>query len=73
MEHRYYNEDELVQKYQRGEISMVDYIDMHSPEWQNEYIEFCSRENRDLDEQSAEDFLEWKGQQFEEALLIGNA
>ena len=33
MEKKYYAEDELVQMYQDGRISLVEYISMHSVEW----------------------------------------
>lgn len=62
---KYYPEDELVQKVQRGEYGWLDYINHHSPEWQEEYTEFCNERNLVVNEESAEDFIEWKGELVE--------
>ena len=34
---KYYPEDELVEKFQSGEYGWIDYVNHHSPEWQEEY------------------------------------
>ncbi|MBT1308150.1 hypothetical protein JQN09_13265 [Phocaeicola dorei] len=62
---KYYPEDELVQKVQNGEYGWLDYINHHSPEWQEEYTEFCNERNLVVNEESAEDFIEWKGELIE--------
>jgi len=62
---KYYPEDELVQKVQSGEYCWLDYINHHSPEWQEEYTEFCNERNLVVNEESAEDFIEWKGELVE--------
>lgn len=62
---KYYPEDELVQKVQSGEYDWLDYINHHSPEWQEEYTEFCNERNLVVNEESAEDFIEWKGELVE--------
>ena len=62
---KYYPEDELVQKVQSGEYGWLDYITHHSPEWQEEYTEFCNERNLVVNEESAEDFIEWKGELVE--------
>lgn len=62
---KYYPEDELVQKVQSGEYGGLDYINHHSPEWQEEYTEFCNERNLVVNEESAEDFIEWKGELVE--------
>lgn len=62
---KYYPEDELVLKVQSGEYGWLDYINHHSPEWQEEYIEFCNERNLVVNEESAEDFIEWKGELVE--------
>ena len=59
---KYYPEDELVQKVQSGEYGWLDYINHHSPEWQEEYTEFCNERNLVVNEESAENFIEWKGE-----------
>lgn len=68
-----YTEDELVQMYQDGDITLVEFIDKHSKDWQDEYMQFCENENKDIDEDSAWAFLEWKAGQLEKALEEGNA
>ena len=62
---KYYPEDELVQKVQSGEYGWLDYINHHSPEWQEEYTEFCNERTLVVNEESAEDFIEWKGELVE--------
>ncbi len=62
---KYYPEDELVQKVQSGEYGWLDYINHHSPEWQEEYPEFRNERNLVVNEESAEDFIEWKGELVE--------
>ena len=62
---KYYPEDELVQKVQSVEYGWLDYINHHSPEWQEVYTEFCNERNLVVNEESAEDFIEWKGELVE--------
>ena len=62
---KYYPEDELVQTVQSGEYGWLDFINHHSPEWQEEYTEFCNERNLVVNEESAEDFIEWKGELVE--------
>lgn len=62
---KYYPEDELVLKVQSGEYGWLDYINHHSPEWQEEYTEFCNERNLVVNEESAKDFIEWKGELVE--------
>ena len=38
---KYYPEDILVEKFQSGEYTWLDYVNHHSPEWQEEYTQFC--------------------------------
>ena len=53
---KYYPEDVLVEKFQSNEYGWLDYVNHHSKE-------------RDLtiNEESAEQFVEWKGDQLENA------
>ena len=62
---KYYPEDELVQKVQNGEYGWLDYVNHHSPEWQEEYTAFCKERNLVVNEESAEEFVYWKGEQME--------
>lgn len=63
---KYYSEEELIEKVQNGEYGWLDYINHHSPEWQEEYEQFCKERSLQIDEDSAEIFLEWKSEQLEE-------
>ena len=62
---RFYPEDELVEKFQSGEFGWLDYVNHHSPEWQEEFTQFCSERGLIINEESAEKFVEWKGDQLE--------
>ena len=62
---KYYPEDVLVEKFQSGEYGWLDYINHHSPEWQEEYTSFCKERNLIVNEESAEEFVDWKGEQIE--------
>ena len=72
-QNKFYSEDELIQMYQSNEINLVSFIDMHSQEWQNEYLEFCSNRNLEINENSAEAFLDWKAELLNQAMENGNA
>lgn len=62
---KYYQEDVLVEKVQSGEYGWLDYINQHSPEWQEEYTAFCKEKDLIVNEESAEEFVDWKGEQIE--------
>ena len=62
---KYYPEDVLVEKVQSGEYGWLDYINHHSPEWQEEYTAFCKEKDLIVNEESAEEFVDWKGEQIE--------
>ncbi len=73
MEKKYYAEDELVQMYQDGRISLMEYISMHSDEWKKEYEAFCMESGVQADEKSAMDFLDMKESELETAIENGDA
>ena len=62
---KYYPEEVLVEKVQKGEYGWLDYVNHYSEEWQEEYTEFCNERNLVVNEESAEDFIEWKGELVE--------
>ena len=64
----YYPEDELVQKFQKGEFGWVDFVTHHSPEWDEEYTSFCMENGYFVSEESAEEFLHSKDKQLEESM-----
>jgi hypothetical protein len=70
---KYYPESELVQKLQSGEFGWLDYVNHHSREWQEEYADFCKRNDLSIGEESAERFFDYKGEELEKALATGDA
>ena len=38
---KYYTEEELVEKVQKGEFGWLDYVNHHSREWKQEYTVYC--------------------------------
>lgn len=64
---KYYPEDVLVEKFQSNEYGWLDYVNHHSPEWQEEFTAFCKERDLTINEESAEQFVEWKGDQLENA------
>ena len=70
---KYYPESELVQKKQSGEFGWLDYVNHHSKEWQDEYVEFCNKRGLSVGDGSAEKFVDYKGEELEKALAEGNA
>ena len=65
---KYYPEDELVQKFQDGEYGWIDYVNHHSPEWQEQYTQFCNENNLTINEESAELFVEHMTELMEESM-----
>lgn len=65
---KYYPEDELVQKFQAGEYGWIDYVNHHSPEWQEQYTQFCKEHDLTINEESAEKFMEHMTEIMEESM-----
>lgn len=72
VENKFYPEDKLVQKYLDGEFNMLDVVNHHSDEWQNEYIDYCTAHQLDISQKSAELFVDFKGEEFAAALDRGD-
>ena len=70
---KYYPESELVQKKQSGEFGWLDYVNHHSKEWQDEYVEFCNKRGLSVGDESADKFVDYKGEELEKALAEGDA
>lgn len=68
---RTYTEDELVQLYQDGIISLVEFIKMHPEGWDDEFKSYCEGRSRTPDEECAVDFLARKDAELERALEEG--
>ena len=65
---KFYTEDELVQKMQSGEYGWLDFVNHHSQEWIDEYEEFCRSRNLMVSNSTAEQFVDHKGRQLEDAM-----
>ncbi len=69
----YYPEHILIEKMENGEYGWLDYVNHFSPEWQEEYADYCSNNGIAITEQSAEAFVHYKNMQLEEAMEMGDA
>lgn len=72
-EHYFYPENELIEKLENGEFDYLDYVDHFSEEWQQEYIEYCDTQGLEIGNDSAREFVSYKDEQLEKALLRGDA
>lgn len=70
---KYYPEDELVQKLQDGEMDWLDFVNHHSQAWKEEYAAYCKSNNLLINDETAEKFVIYKGEQFEKAIAEGEA
>lgn len=68
-----YPEDVLIEKVQNGEFGWLDYVNHFSKEWKDEYEHYCRIRDITISDESAEQFIEWKQNRLEEALLDGEA
>ena len=63
---KYLSEDELVEKYQNGEIGWTEYVRKHSKEWNEEYDEYLRKKSLTESEETAYDFLRMKDREIME-------
>ncbi|WP_303186434.1 hypothetical protein [Phocaeicola coprocola] len=63
---KYLSEDELVEKYQNGEIGWTEYVRKHSKEWNEEYDEYLRKNSLTESEETAYDFLRMKDREIME-------
>lgn len=70
---KFYSEDVLIEKVQNGEFGWLDYVNHFSKEWKDEYEWYCRTRGITFSDESAEQFIEWKQNRLEEALLDGEA
>lgn len=63
---KYLSEDELVEKYQNGEIGWTEYVRKHSKEWNEEYDEYLRKNSLRESEETAHDFLRMKDREIME-------
>lgn len=63
---KYLSEDELVEKYQNGEIGWTEYVRKHSKEWNEEYDEYLRKNSLTESKETAYDFLRMKDREIME-------
>ena len=72
-QNRYYPEEVLIEKMERGEYGWLDYVNHYSPEWQDEYTRYCKENNLTIGNDSAAEFVHYKDGQLEAAMEAGGA
>lgn len=72
-QNRYYPEEVLIEKMERGEYGWLDYVNHFSPEWQDEYTRYCKENNLTIGNDSATEFVHYKDGQLEAAMEAGGA
>lgn len=70
--HKYYTEEILVEKVQKGEMGWLEYINHNSFELQEEYADYCRQHGQSIDELSAEQFVHYRDELFEKAMEAGD-
>ena len=70
---KYYPEEVLIDKVQRGEYGWLDYVNHHSAEWQEEYTQYCLDKGCCICEESAKQYVEKKDKELEDAMERGDA
>ncbi|MBQ3736493.1 MAG: hypothetical protein IJK28_08870 [Clostridia bacterium] len=68
-----YTEDELVQMYQDGEITLAELVVFHPSEWGEEFALFLARHPERSEEENAQAFLDLKDSELEKAMERGDA
>ena len=68
-----YTEDQLVQMYQDGEISLAEFVVFHPSDWGVEFAMFLARHPDRSQEENALAFLDLKDKELESALERGDA
>ena len=68
-----YTEDELVQMYQNGEITLAEFVVFHPADWGEEFALFLARHPERGEDENAQAFLELKDRELEKAMERGDA
>ena len=68
-----YTEDELVQLYQNGEITLAEFVVFHPSDWGMEFALFLAHHPERSQEENALAFLGLKDKELEDALERGDA
>lgn len=69
----FYDEEYRIEKMRRGEWGWLEYVNYHSEEWQEEYIRYCQDKGLTVNNESAAEFVNFKGEQLETAMERGDA
>ena len=72
-QNEYYPEEVLIEKMERGEFGWLDYVNHFSPEWQEEYTQYCKEQTLEVNNESAAKFVRFKNEQLEAAKESGEA
>lgn len=70
---RYYPEETLIELVQDGIFDWVDYVIHYSPEWHDEYIDFCRELQVGRSNQTALAYIAFREDRLEEEMERGNA
>ena len=68
-----YPEEVLIAKMESGQYGWLDYVNHYSLEWQEEYIRYCRDNGLSVGDDSAAEFVQFKGEQLEVAIENGDA
>ncbi len=68
-EKNFYPEDVLVQKMQDEKKGWLYYVSHHSPELEEEYLDYCESRRLTICDESAASFLDYREKQMEDAMV----
>lgn len=72
MKKKYLPEEELIEKIQKSEIGWLEYVTSFSKEWDEEFADFLKEKGLEATDDSAQRFLEYKKEQMEQGLEVGD-
>lgn len=72
MKKKYLPEEELIDKIQKSEIGWLEYVTSFSKEWDEEFADFLKEKGLEATDDSAQRFLEYKKEQMEQGLEVGD-
>lgn len=72
-EKKFYTEEECIEKMEAGKWGWLDYVNHYSAEWQEEYIRYCQDNGIAVNDESAAEFVNFKGDQLDRAMERGDA
>lgn len=71
--HRYYTEETLIDLVQRGIFSWVDYVTHYSPEWEEDYYDFCREMASAMTNESALAYIAFREDLIQDGMANGLA